>query len=788
MIPNTRERRAIPNLHPLTMAVATIVGASVSSTAARAQDAIDSEQDIVVVTAARRPSEVRDIPFNITAISGEQLEDQRIANLTDLGRWVPGLTVVDQGARGSDLMVVRGLNTRSLTASEFLDNSSGNTVGTYIGETPVYLDLRIYDLQRVEVLMGPQGTLYGQGTLGGAVRYIANAPDTEQLSFDVQGNLYDLSQSDDPGYKAGAVINVPIVSEKLAFRGSVYYLDDPGFIDYPYLVREPGVSNPQPDFNDPLDVAANLYRANDVNSEEVTSTRLALLWDVNDRVGVTFNYYAQNSQVGGRSVNHRASFGTGQYESGHRFLEPEERETSLFSIELTADLGFAELTSATGLSSYDHVGQRDQTDFYLDQEWGYETFPSFVSYTRELQSEEALSQEIRLVSTSPGPLGWIAGVYYNNHEYDSSSEEFVPGIPEFWAVDVPTGDLSYLQIKSDELTERAVFGEVSYALTERLRLAAGGRYFEYETSEYGEASLPLWEIFPPGETLVNDDDGFLGKLSVAYDIGEVFTTYATLSEGYRIGGSNAAPPCPDPLPDPAPACALPDEVQIAPDRTTNFEIGTHALLSSGRVALNAAVYTIDWEDVQTLGTTENGGLVITVNGGSARSRGLEFSMSARMSGPWSLQASYAYNEAVLTSDAPGLVDGADAYAGDRLSGTPENQFGLRVRHQRELANGWSLAADYGVTVTSDVLTKVGMRNNGESLPGYALHGASVSMAKGRWSTTLYADNLTNEFAESSVRLDPSSIRNVNGFDLRRYYRNVIRPRSVGLEIRYSIGE
>jgi outer membrane receptor protein involved in Fe transport len=788
MHPKTPRNRFNPSLHPLTLAIATVIGSSVSFESARAQDAVDGAGEVVIVTASRRASAVSELPFNVTVLSGGELEEQRITNLTELARWAPGMTVVDQGARGADLMTVRGLNTRSLDASEFLDNSGGSTVATYVGEIPVYLDLKLHDLERVEILLGPQGTLYGQGTLGGAVRYIPNAPDTEQVSFDLHGDLYDLSQSDGPGYEASAVINVPIVDDKLAFRGSVYYLDDPGFIDYPYLVREPGVSNPQPDLNDPVEVAANLWRADDVNSEEVTSSRLALLWDVSDTLDLTFNYYLQDWQAGGRSVNHRDSFGSGNYESGHRFLEPEERETSLFSVELVADLGFAELTSATGVSTYDQQGQRDQTDFYLDQEWGYETFPSFVSYTREMQTEDRVNQELRLVSTGSGPLSWIAGLFYNNHEFDSSSEEFTPGIPEFWDIDVPTGDLSFLQIKSDELTEKAAFGEIGYALSDRLRVGIGGRYFEYETSEFGRAAIPLFEIDLPGETLRNEDDGFLGKLNVAYDFSEQVTGYATLSEGFRIGGSNATVACPDPLPDAPIACALPGEVQIDPDRTTNFEIGAHGSLNGGRVRLNAAVYTIDWKDVQTLGTTVNGGIPITVNGGSARSRGLELAMQAAMGGPWSVRASYAYNEAGLTSDAPGLVDGVDALDGDRLSGTPENQFAFLVRHERQLANGWSLDADYGVTVASDVLTKVGMRNDGERLGGYSVHSASVSLSKDRWTATLYADNLTDKFAESSVRLDPSRIRNVNGFDLRRYYRNVIRPRSIGLEFRYSIGE
>ncbi|MDX1562234.1 MAG: TonB-dependent receptor [Gammaproteobacteria bacterium] len=775
-----------PSLNPLTLAVASIIGASVALPCAQAQ-AVDEADDVVIVTASRRATSPLEVPFNVTVISGAELEGQRLTTLAEVARWVPGLTVIDQGARGSDLLTVRGLNTRSLNASEFLDNSGGNTVATYVGDIPLYLDLKMHDIQRVEFLSGPQGTLYGAGTLGGAIRYIPKAPDTEQFTVDFHGDLYDVSESNDPGYEADVVVNAPIVDGKLAFRGSVYYLDDPGFIDYPYLVREPGVSNPQPDFNDPNDVAANLYRADDVNTEQVVSSRLALGWDVNESIDATFNYVLQNTETGGRSVNHRASFGTGPYESGHRFAEPEERETSLFSVELVVDLGFAELTSATGVSTYDMQGQRDQTDFYLDQEWGYETFPSFVSYTRELQQEDRVNQEVRLVSTSSGPVGWIAGLFYNNHEFDSSSEEFTPGIPEFWSIDVPTGDLSFLQIKSDELTERAVFGELSFAATDRLEIGIGGRFFEYETSEFGRFELPFFAFAPPGETLLNEDDGFLGKLSLGYDVNDQIMTYFTASEGFRIGGANAVAPCPEPLPATPVACALPHEVQIAPDRTTNYEIGMHSAFNGGRVSLDAAVFRIDWEDVQTLGTTENGDVPITVNGGKARSQGLEVALTARGSGPWSVRTSYAYTDAKLRDDAPGLVDGADAFEGDRLSGTPKQQFSLLLRHQRRLANGWELAADYGVTATSDVLTKVGMRDNGERLAGFALHSASLALSKDRWSATLYADNLTNKFAETAVRVDQTSIRNVNGFDVRRYFRNVVRPRTVGLELRYSIG-
>ena len=775
-------------LTPLTLAVTAALGASVSFPAARAQDVVGAAEEIIIVTASRRDATIRDLPMSVTAIAGDDLERQRLTSLTEVARWVPGLTVVEQGARGADTMAYRGLNVGSLNASEFLDNGSGGTVATYIGEIPLYLDLKTHDLERVEFLSGPQGTLYGAGTLGGAVRYIPHAPDLDEFSMNLRGDFFNVSESDDPGYEAAAVVNAPIVDNKLAFRGSFYYQDDPGFIDYPYLVREAGVSNPQPDFGDPAAVAANLMSVEDANSEQVTSSRLALLWQISDSFDATFNYYAQTWDAGARSANHRDSFGTGNYESGHRFLEPEERETSLFSIELVIDLGFAELTSATGLSTFDRFGQRDQTDFYLDQEWGYETFPAFAAYTRDVAAEDRLNQELRLVSTRMDSPSWIVGLFYNDYELDSSSREFTPGIPEFWAFSVPTGDLSYLQMNVDTLKEQALFGELGFGLTDRMELTVGGRYFEYDTTQHAQFDLPFFD-FSETQDALGEDDGFLGKLSLAYEFNDRTTGYATLSEGFRIGGVNSVPPCPVPLPATPTACALPDEVLIEPDRTTNLELGTHSVLGGGRLQLDAAIYTIDWDDVQTLGTTQNGSLVITVNGGSARSRGLEFGLVAGGSGPWSMRTSYAFNETELTSDAPGLVDGVDALDGDRLAGTPEQQFAFELRHQRTLNRGWDLDISYGVTATSDVLTKVGMRNNGEVLGGYSVHAASISVSRNQWQATLYADNLTDKFAETSVRLDPSSIRSVgpNGFDVRRYFRNVLRPRTIGLELRYSIG-
>jgi outer membrane receptor protein involved in Fe transport len=772
-------------LTPLAAAVATLLGGTYAGNALGQGTPLEE----VVVTASRRETTIQDLPFNIAAIGAERLEEQRLTNLTELGRWVPGLSVVDSGPRASSLMTVRGLNVRSLNDSEFLDNTSGGTVGAYLGEVPLYVDFKMKDLERVEVLLGPQGTLYGEGTLGGAVRYIPKAPDTKAFALEAHGNLYGLANSDSTGYKTDLVINAPIVEDKLAFRAAVGYTHDPGFIDYPYVVNQPGVSNPQPALDNPAAVAANLHRQKDVDWEHTLSSRLALLWNVSEKVGLTFNYYQQDQDVGGRTVNHRFAFNTGRYESAARFVEPANRRNDLFSIELVADLGFADLVSATGFSRYDRWGQRDQTDLLLDFEYGYEQFPSFVAYTREEAKERRTNEELRIVSKGTGKLSWIGGVFYNDYDLKDSSREFVPGYMTFIGASLPTGNLEFEKTRHQTLIESAVFGEVGYRFTDRLQVNVGGRQFKYDFAQSGTILLPIVD-FSDVSAGTSSDDGFLGKINASYDFTKDVMGYVTLSEGYRNGGANPVAPCPAGVTrtNPPPgqlACGLPNEIGIAPDTTRNFEVGLHSKWNGGKLVFNAAVYNIDWEKVQTFSTTLYGDLPITVNGGKAQTKGLELSLQSRGQF-WTFSGTYAHNQAELTSVAPGIVDGVDGEPGDRLPGVPEDQASFYAAYHRPLRNGFAINAGYGLTYSGNVITKAGLRNDGETLGGYTVQSVSAGVSRNRWSANLFVDNLADTFAETGVRLDPTFIGVVNGFDLRRYFRNVIRPRSIGIEFRYRM--
>ena len=802
---NPVRARVVARLNPVAGAVAVAMGGMLA--VPQATQAADGIFEDIVVTATRRTTGVQDVPYNIAAFSGQTLEQQRITSLKDFARWVPGLTLTDQGPRTANILTVRGLNASSLQASEFLENSGGDTVNTYIGEIPLYLDLKLYDIERVEVLIGPQGTLYGAGTLAGAVRYIPRRPDFEGVSLDTHARAYDLAQSDDLGWGGDVTLNLPLIDEKLAFRGTLGYVSEAGFVDYPFLVREPGVSLPEPDFGDPAAVAANLRREKDTDDEKTLSTRLALLWNITDDVEAVLTYHYQNQDVGGRSINHTASFGTGNYESGHRYLEPNERENQLLSLEINADLelpllGSAQLTSATGLARFDEDGQRDQTDLLLNFEYGYEDFPAFAAFTRDTSEEDTITQEVRLVSNNDSRLNWIGGVFYRRFEQDAVSQEFTPGIPEFFAIappPLPTGDLEYLQLTSETLEEFAVFGEVGYEITDNWQVTGGLRWFRYDDDVTIKVDLPLIDVFGEPENAKVDDSDATWRINTSYALDDGFlgsnggSAYFTVSTGYRLGGVNVFALCETVPPPPGQnVCLTPQEKDIAVDTTTNYEIGLKSEWLDESLLLNVSLFYVEWDDVQVESTSIYGDVPITVNAAEAVSTGLELQTRWQINDSWAVYGSYAFTRAELAADSPGIVGvrsappNADAFDGDRLPGTPEHQGSFNVNYSRPTFGNLTLDVNYGLTSISDVYTKIGLRGSGEALGGFTVHNASISLSSDQWTATLFADNLTDKFARTGVRADTDFIDTVGANDvaLRRYYNNIIRPRSIGIDFRY----
>ncbi len=809
-------RRAVALLRrtPLAAAVSGVLAATALPSIALAQDDQGAAVEEIVVTATRREQNIQDIPINIASFDGNTLETRAITDLAGLGRNVPGLYVVDQGKRSPNQIVVRGLSLTTVDKPDLIGNNGGNVVSTYVGDIPLYVDLALNDMQRVEVLLGPQGTLYGSGTLGGAIRYLPNRPELEQSSFDFRASTFDLADSDSFGYRSGVTANVPI-GDKLALRVNADYYDDPGFIDSPYLVREVGVSDPEPNLADPAAVAANLYRNNDTNTEETVSGRVALRWRPTDAIDANLSYYYQDMDVGGRTENHVLAFGTGKYQEANRVLEPNDRTNKLVGLEISADLGFATLTSATGYSTFNEVGQRDQTDLLITLEFGYELFPSFTAYTHDTQQDRNFSQELRLVSNGKGPLNWIGGLFYYSRNLRKLSEEFTPHYDEFNGFS-RSDSLEYISYEEDDLTEKAAFGEVGYDITDKWQVTVGGRWYKYDLGMDSGYDTPLYDTgalgAPPDAISLGlthyaqGDSGSLYKINTSYHFTNDLMGYVTISEGFRIGSSNGIAACtPADLASGAQVlCALPNEVQYFPDTTTNYEVGVRSQWLDRRLTFNGALYYIDWKDPQLATVTENGALPIVTNGDGARSKGIELSFDARVTQRMTVGVSYSHTSAELSAVAPSVLHAfeppgfgstgtVDGQPGDRLPGSPQDQGTVRFGYNLPLSAGRNIDINYGISAIGDVITTIGERAGGQRLGGYAVHTASAVLHGSRWTAGLYAQNLLNKFAITGVRSRQAFVQTVTDINgdpvhVRSYAEEMLRPREVGLKFTYSLGE
>lgn len=793
--------------------------------ASPAQAQVDDE---IIVTATRRAESIQDIPINIAAIGGAQIEEQGFDDLSELAAFVPGINIADQGGRDGNRIVVRGLNAEPV-ANAFGQENGGGTVATYIGEIPLFVDLRLNDLQRVEVLLGPQGTLYGAGTLGGAIRYIPNKPNFSEELFEVRADAYTYKNGGGVSTDVGFTFNAPI-SDRFAIRGSLDGLNDKGFIDYPYVVRQPGFSNPDPaDFRNPGD---NFRPVKDANTEEAFSGRIAARWQPVDALDATLTYYFQNGEYGGRNTSsfRTTTIPSDEYEFGARVEEPSKRDSSLLALEVIADLGFAELTSATGFGKVKENGQRDQTDLLISLEYSYETFPTFTAFTFEDEETDIFNQEVRLVSKGESRFNWIVGAFYNKNKYNALSSEFTPNFIEgAFGAPLPTsGDLEYFEADRTELEEKAVFGEVGYEITDQWDVTVGARYYDYAFETANSTD------FPVADYLFGGIDGFLAyplsdienqltlapnqsksgqlfKVNTSYKFGGGNTAYATFSQGFRVGASNGGQSCPDVF-DPNAAqglclyspgqpfnangdLAVLDERQFEPDTTNNYEVGFKTTWMDGDVRLNGAVFYVDWKDPQVNTVSINAGTSITVNAETATSKGFELDGSWRVTEQFNLRGNFSYTDAQLSADVPGLIQtitppgfGTQVEAGrdgDRLPGSPKTQFSVFADYEHPLSNGANVLVNAGYSWQDDVLSFTGGRAGSFTLPSYGRANVAVGYQTDNWSLTGYVDNLLNDFSETSASNTPLNNQTILTANVRRFRTNVLPPRSVGARFKYQ---
>lgn len=790
----------------------TLLGATmlmgVGTNPAFAQEAAPEAEDggrtgEIVVTATRRATSLQDVPINISAIGAEELSRQRIDDVRDIADFTPGVTISDTGPGSTGSIVLRGLNASDSTAT---GDSYDNALGVYLGEVPLYYDFKLLDIARVEVLLGPQGTLYGLGTLAGAIRNIPNRPNLDNFEGEVHGRFFNKNRSGDVGYQMDGVINIPIIKDHLAFRSATGYFFDPGFIDYTLLVQRPGVSLPQPNGPNavtPAGYAANLRRENDVNFEKTITTRNQLLYQASEDFKVIFTYAFQQTKTDGGQYNSDGVFGTGRYQSAVRFLEPVKRRAHLGSVEINANLGnIADLVATTAYTDVKNNTSSDITDLLLDLDYGYESFPAFSGFNENQNRRKQFNQEIRFVSRHGGPFNWVLGGFYNEQKFDSFGRERLPNHPFIAFGTQPNPDeVEYAAYTRSKVTEKAIFGEGTFRITPEWQVTAGARYYEYTSSIAGRAVLPIlgdpispFDLEPAGGD--SGANGWVWKFNSSYNFTPDIMLYATYSKGYRVGGPNSVAPCGILLPGQQAVCALPNERQFDPDTTKNIEVGVRAQLFDRMLTFNANAFSIDWDGIQVGSATINGVVGITVNGGKGKSKGFETSFQLRPIPRVSIQGTYAYLDAKLTQDVPELIAvnspagtypsrpiRLDALAGDRLPGSAKNSGSLGATYTAPLMDG-NIVADWTATYRGSVVTRIGWdRAFGDKLPGYTLHRASVFYETDKYSVGLFASNIFDKYAVASVSNDRSRVGLNDGVRLRYFRQNVINPRTFGIEAR-----
>jgi iron complex outermembrane recepter protein len=726
---------------------------------AQAQDtSVGAESDAdmgeeIVVTATRRSETLQQIPYSISAVTGGALEKSGVSSINDLGRAVPGLQNVDTGPStrgGNNNFTMRGLRTDAAGSGNgisVLRQGTVSTVSTYLGETPLFFPLAVKDINRVEILKGPQGTLYGSGAEAGTIRIIPNSPDFHGLSgkFNLQGGLSEHSRQ--ANYAFDGVLNVPL-APNAAIRISGGYERLGGFIDAVGLVQRqdpgnwfsPAVSRVP---SDPLSgyVLAPIKR--DVNNSTQWFVRGALRWEVSSAIDVELSYVHQRTHVDDIQISNPTypggtlNFGVGgplgdipevlnnpnstnTYRAGGNYrhtndsLSPSTNELDLANALVTIDVGFATLTSST--SGYIVNTKEDAnytaSPFTADANGNlysaavfYGGFPRFTYYSSTRSRERALTQEIRLVSNGNGPFKYVLGGYYQDQDQNYQNTSTVPGINDFIPSANPAlGDTTYISPfdgNGFRFRDRALFGELTYEITPKWQITGGVRFFWQKFTALGKQYLPFggaaYSISgsdPDGLAVdvnnpskVNDR---IIKINTSYDFTDNLKVYATYSEGFRRGGANVVAFV-------GPYASLPQYQEFAPDTAKNYEIGVKGNVFDGKLRFTAALFMIDLENFQ-FNNTSPAGYPLVFNGTTARSKGFEIEASLRASRNLTLNAAYGYTDAKVRkgfdiidydyygyfSTPPSIITAFSIAKGASLPAVPKHTFNVSGDYKIEV--------------------------------------------------------------------------------------------------------
>jgi iron complex outermembrane recepter protein len=711
----------------------------------------------VVVTAQKREEKLHDVPMGVTAITAEDLQKQQLVNLDDLASRVPGLSLTDIQP-GQTRLTLRGQNAGGV----------GSTVTTYIDDTPFgssnalangfYLsgDFDTWDLQRVEVLRGPQGTLYGAGSEGGLLKYVTNPPDPTKFSAAVQAGGEDVAHGEAGGSGKG-MINLPI-GDRAAFRLSGYYEGLPGYIDDPSLGEK------------------------DINHAYRDGVRAALLVNFTDNLSIRLNAFGQDLHTDGTpytdvvgAQNLQLTPPANQLEpqngdfNQQRFInEPDTVKYRIYSGTLNWNIGWGSFTSITSYGTTDQNGLSDVTSVAAAPGTGptgtYGNVvtgllplvppppPAGATSVAGLAESEVINikkwtQEFRLASSAGQTLEWQVGAFYT-HE-SSALDQTLPVfyIPTLVYAPLPQSlggpALEYLSL--DALyREWAGFAEVTYHFNPQFDLALGGRWSENKQSANQSITgvLPTLQGTPQQLTSGDSTDtDFTYSIAPRWHVSTDTMAYGRIASGYRPGGPND-------LPLNAPA-SIPREYEA--DKTTNYELGVRSDLLDKRLSIDVAAFLVDWQKIQLFEQVVIAGqppLGINANGGTARTKGFEWTFALTPVTGLTFTLTGAYVDAYLTSAAPD----AGGNDGDRLPYVPKLSTSLDGAYTWHAFNDYSAFAgatwsyigsrfnDFS-TISSPPGTLTLVPVPRPDLPSYNTVDLRAGLENGRWTFELYGKNV-----------------------------------------------
>jgi outer membrane receptor protein involved in Fe transport len=799
----------------------------------------------VIVTATRREVSAQDLPISITAVTGDQLAQAGIEDVGALAHSMAGVDFTDKGPfsgiAGANL-IIRGLNSDDTGWLPGEATPIVPAVATYVDDTPLFANLRLEDIDRVEILRGPQGTLYGSGSLGGTIRFVQNAPDLTGFDAKVQLGVGKTDDTGAPNEEVHAMINIP-VSDTIAIRANGSWTYDAGYINQPniYALNSAGAplaAQPGNLFSPP--VTEDKTHTNDY---EYHTGRVAALWKPNDAFHAQLSYYYQLGTAGGFPYIAQNSLaytqpissltqilgppnelqlypatlpgGITRLSNADNALDSTHDEVNLVALTLEYDMGFATLTSSSSFSHHVDTTVIDETAEYINflfYQSSYGQNPRSYIVGDEGLDDKNWAQEFRLASKTGGTFDWLVGLFYKNEDTFILENDYTPGGLAYYNacqpiygqgddVDAstcgygqslytpgPTQYVDGLPIVADDaytssfdtkFTDLALFGELTAHLTSQWTLTGGTRLFR-QTVEETQVNAAFFQgaIAVTDLSSSNSWERALWKLNTAYQIDPTNLVYATYSQGFRRGGVNALPSVEYEV---SPPYFTPPALrQLAPDTADNYEIGAKGTIAN-RFRYSTAIYDIQWHNIQEGVDLTPFVLPGASNIGDGYSRGLEMELEALLTSHLSAHLDYTYDQTKFTSINPLFQANASfvpSAPGGVLPGTPLNSVAGGFEYGHVTFAGGDWRFAINAHYQSSVLPS--LSETVPTVPGFTMLDTRLSYAHSHWVASLYCSNLTDTLGITSHQ-DPAQFGN-------RAQAIISQPRTIGLTVSYSFKE